>query len=120
MGSPNNYLGTQSMLYHFHLSRRAWYPWLFLGLAVVANGVGYVWLQPAKPIEQFILVTGAVAGFVHFLYAQHYQETQFFASLFQKFNERYDMLNERLNAIIERDKERTLQAYKQSKENTKA
>ena len=56
------------MFHHFHLRRRTRYPWLFLGFAVVANGVGYALLVPAKPFELFILITGAVAGFVHFLY----------------------------------------------------
>lgn len=90
------------MFHHFHLRRRTRYPWLFLCLAIFANGVGYVLLEPSKPFELFVVIVGAVAGFVHFLYSQHHQETQLFISLFGKFNERYDGLNEKLNAIVSR------------------
>ncbi len=38
-----------------------------------------------------------------FLYAQHHQNTQLFVSLFDKFNERYNNLNEKLNAIVKHD-----------------
>ena len=91
------------MIPHFHLHRRTWYPWLFIGLTMVANASGYAILQPAKPFELFILITGAIGGFVHFLYSQHHQETQLFATLFKDFNERYDKLNEKLNTIISRN-----------------
>lgn len=96
------------MLHRFHLHRRTWYPWLFIGLATVANAAGYTLLQPAKSFDLFILITGATAGFVHFLYSQHHQETQLFVTLFKSFNERYDKLNEKLNAIVSRDKEALL------------
>jgi hypothetical protein len=96
------------MLHRFHLRRRTWYPWLFIGLAIVANAAGYALLQPAKPVDLFILITGAVAGFVHFLYSQDHKETQLFVALFKDFNERYDKLNEKLNAIVSRGKETPL------------
>lgn len=98
------------MLHHFHLGRRTRYPWLFLGLAVLANGAGYALLEPAKPFEMFIVITGVVAGFVHFLYSQHHKETELFVGLFNKFNERYDALNEKLNVIVTRDKDTSLSA----------
>jgi hypothetical protein len=93
------------MFHPFHLRRRTRYPWLFIGLAATANGAAYALLQPAKPFELFILITGAVAGFIHFLYAQHHQDTELFTTLFARFNERYDGLNEKLNAIVARDKQ---------------
>jgi hypothetical protein len=41
--------------------------------------------------------------FAHFIYSQHHQDTQLFVDLFNKFNERYDKLNEKLNAITTRE-----------------
>jgi hypothetical protein len=93
------------MITHFHLRRRTWYPWVFVGLVAVGNSAGYALLKPTKPLELFISITVAVAGFVHFLYSQHHQETQLFTTLFNRFIERYDTLNEKLNAIVARDKE---------------
>ncbi|MFZ6815227.1 hypothetical protein ACO0K3_12215 [Undibacterium sp. Rencai35W] len=89
---------------HFRIRRRTSYPWFFISFAIIANSLAYLLLSPAKPFELFILITGAIAGFIHFLYKQHHQETQLFVSLFNKFNERYDALNEKLNAIVSRDK----------------
>jgi hypothetical protein len=96
------------MFHHFHLLRRTRYPWLFLGFVVVGNAAGYLLLAPAKPFELFILITGAVTGFTHFLYSQHHQDTQLFVGLFNKFNERYDALNEKLNEIVAREKGKPL------------
>lgn len=45
---------------------------------------------------------GIAGAFAHFLYGQHHQDTQMFVNLFAKFNERYDKLNEKLNAIVSR------------------
>ncbi len=56
-------------------------------------------------MDLFLTMTAAVAGFVHFLYSQHHQDTQLFVSLFKEFNARYDNLNERLNAIVMRESE---------------
>ena len=56
------------------------------------------------------MIAGAVGGFVLFLYAQHHQNTQLFVSLFDKFNERYNGLNEKLNDIVQRDQHLMLQA----------
>jgi hypothetical protein len=47
-------------------------------------------------------VTAAAGGFVYFLYTQNHQDTQMFVNLFEKFNARYDLLNEKLNAIVTR------------------
>jgi len=67
-----------------------------------------MFINPDKPLELLIGITGVVAGFVHFLYAQHHQETQLFVSLFDKFNERYAALNDGLNNIVSRNEQATL------------
>lgn len=99
------------MLNHFHLGRRANFPVIFLVITLLLYGVGYVlwrskdgqvFLQSKNAFELVISVVGISAAFVHFLYAQHHQDTQMFVNLFEKFNNRYDKLNEKLNAIIAR------------------
>lgn len=102
-------LSKKLMLKHFHLGRRANFPVIFLVITLLLYGVGYViwgskdgqvFLQPKNAFELVISVVGISAAFVHFLYAQHHQDTQMFVNLFEKFNSRYDKLNEKLNAII--------------------
>jgi len=87
----------------FKLAGRSGYPWIFLALVVVANGVVFYSVSSPKNIELLVPVTGAVAAFVYFLYTQHLQETRLFAELFHEFNSRYDSLNERLNSIAYRE-----------------
>lgn len=87
--------------YHleYHLNKRSWYPWGFLVAMVIFNSVAW-WFSSSNRLFESILATSvATAGFIHFFYAQHHQNTQVFIGLFQKFNERYDKLNERLNEI---------------------
>jgi len=99
------------MLKHFHLGRRAYFPFIFLVAVVLIFGAGYgqlrgndsaaLW-QSKTAFELMVTAVGAVAAFVYFLYDQHHKDTQMFVSLFEKFNARYDKLNEKLNAIISR------------------
>ena len=103
------------MLKHFHLGRRSSFPFIFLGLVIIGVGIA-VWQYPSgqqpanskNSIEVLIGIVAAVAAFVHFLYSQHHQDTQTFVNLFEKFNARYDKLNERLNAILSRPKDSPL------------
>ena len=99
------------MLNHFHLGRRASFPAVFLVVVVALFGAGYAFwgdkdgqafLQPKNAFELLIAVVGIAGAFTHFLYGQHHQDTQMFVNLFAKFNERYDKLNEKLNAIVSR------------------
>ena len=90
------------MRVHFRLGKRNLYPWLFLAIAGAANAVGYILAPGAKALDLYLPITAAVAGFVHFLYSQHNHETQLFVSLFDRFNVRYDSLNNKLNAIVTR------------------
>jgi hypothetical protein len=99
------------MLKHFHLGQRVNFPAIFLVTLVLMYAVGH-WLfaetsrvafwQPKTAFELAVAVVGPVAAFVYFLYAQHHQDTQTFIKLFEKYNARYNELNEKLNAIISR------------------
>ena len=99
------------MLNHYHLGRRASLPIIFIGMvAVLLGGASAIlqfpsvqrYAQSKNPLELFIALIGIAAAFTHFLYSQHHQDTQMFVNLFEKFNARYDKLNEKLNAIITR------------------
>ena len=105
------------MLIHFHLGRRARFPVVFLITVFLFFGACYglfsigdskvIW-QPKSAFELIATSIGAAAAFVFFLYSQHHQDTQMFCKLFEKFNARYDGLNEKLNSIISRPTESTL------------
>lgn len=99
------------MLKHFQLGRKFNFPLVFLAVSVVLFGAGFFVLriisadpslQPKSTFELLLAATGAAAAFVYFLYNQHHQDMQMFVNLFEKFNKRYDSLNEKLNTIISR------------------
>jgi hypothetical protein len=99
------------MLKHLQLGRRVSFPLIFLVAGAVLFGTGFLVLkslsmepsvQPKSTFELLLAATGAAAAFVYFLYNQHHQDMQTFVSLFEKFNKRYDSLNEKLNAIMSR------------------
>lgn len=85
----------------FRLGNRRRYPWLFVllcfGLLVVAYELGGKDLK----IEWAVSILAGIGGLTTFLYTQHLQETRLFTELFKDFNERYNALNHRLNAIAE-------------------
>jgi hypothetical protein len=87
----------------FRLSKSSQYPWLFAVLVLTAMGFLFLSAPTSKAIELALPATGAIAGFVYFLYSQHLQETRLFTGLFKDFNGRYKALNDRLNAIVSRD-----------------
>lgn len=87
----------------FILAERSRYPWIFLILATMANTLVYFSASVPKNVELLVPTTGVVAAFVYFLYSQHLQETRLFVELFQRFNERYDGLNDKLNSIAGRE-----------------
>ena len=91
------------MLRHFQLGRRNSFPWIFIALVAVFFGFANCFQPLQKNIYEILIsVVGGAAIFAHFLYAQNHQDTQMFVNLFEKFNARYDKLNEKLNAIISR------------------
>lgn len=91
------------MITYFRLGKRSHFPWIFLVLAVAVNAGIYALVPQAKAFELYFPVTTAIASFVYFLYSQHHQGTQLFVNLFKEFNARYDSLNGKLDAIIERE-----------------
>ncbi len=85
----------------FRLGNRRQYPWLFIILCVALLAIAYEVGGKALKIEWVVSILGGVGGLTTFLYTQHLQETRLFTELFQGFNERYNELNQRLNAIVE-------------------
>ena len=87
----------------FSLRQRNYYPWLFLGLIILANGMLFLFLPSKVSPELLLSVTGSVAALVHFFYSQYNHSTDRFIELFRDFNSRYDRLNDKLNALIAKD-----------------
>jgi hypothetical protein len=85
----------------FRLSNRRWYPALFVLLCAGFLSAAYLLGAKELKIEWVISGLGGAGGLTTFLYAQHLQETRLFTELFQAFNQRYNNLNQRLNAIAE-------------------
>jgi hypothetical protein len=69
-----------------------------MGCAVVIA----VWFRFAAGHRPELLMSavGGVAGFTYFLYRKHVDETKLFKELFEEFNDRYDALNDGLNAVL--------------------
>lgn len=93
------------MMKHFHLGRRANFPLIFIIAVVVLSAAAFAIeytssAQTKNVFDLLLAVVGSAAAFVYFLYGQHNQDTKLFVSLFEKFNSRYNGLNEKLNAII--------------------
>lgn len=83
----------------FNLQRRVRFPYIFIGSASVI-ALAYLHLDPGINRPELLLsALGAIAAFVHFLYAQHNSNTERFIALFKEFNTRYDQLNAHLNHI---------------------
>lgn len=83
----------------FRLGRQRFYPVMFALLALSISAVLLLVLPTQRAVELLVPVTGAVAGFVYFLYSQQLQQTRLFVDLFREFNQRYDGLNDKLNVI---------------------
>jgi hypothetical protein len=94
-------LVSQRLLGGFQLGNRRWYPWLFLTLCVGFFAVAYHISGKDLKVEWVVSSLGAAGGLTTFFLTQHLQETRLFTELFQRFNARYDELNQRLNAIVD-------------------
>lgn len=83
---------------NFVLTSRERYGWW-----IVAFGAAVPWMYWLFPKglagEGPLPLLSAFGAAIAFLYIQHLQETQFFRELFTHFNERFDKLNNSLNAI---------------------
>ena len=82
----------------FSLSNRNSYPLWFATLSIVVALL--LWCLDSPP-EAYLSAVAAVAGFVHFLYAEHNHTTDRFTALFAEFNRRYDCMNGSLNKLCE-------------------
>jgi hypothetical protein len=94
----------------FSLKQHSYYPWLFVLLAGIAATIAYVTAPSSESYGLVVSAVAGVAGFVYFLYSQHLQQTILFTDLFRRFNERYDELNNKINAIVARDQQAVLSA----------
>lgn len=83
----------------FSLCNRNYYPWIFLIIIVIVWAFLF-WCLDSPP-EVYFAAVAAVAGFVHFLYAEHNHTTDRFIALFAEFNRRYDCMNGSLNKLYE-------------------
>jgi hypothetical protein len=81
------------------LHNRRYYPFIFLILFATAIAA---WLRfaPGHRPELLVSIVGGVVGFTYFIYRQHLDEAKLFKELFAGFNDRYDALNDHLNAIL--------------------
>lgn len=99
----------------FSLAHKSWYHYIFIAgsllfLVVISLVIKIIdWITDTRttllPLELVIAVIGFFGGLTHFLYSQHYQNTDFFYGLFKDFNMRYDRLNKDLNEIQVRNRE---------------
>lgn len=97
---------SQRLLGGFRLGNRRWYPWLFVSLCIGFFAFAYEVSGKNLNVGWIVSGLGAAGGVTTFLFTQHLQETRLFTDLFQRFNARYDELNQRLNVIVEiRDRE---------------
>ncbi len=87
----------------FSLKMRSYYPWLFIALLIIFNLIGFIVLSSRFNADVCLSIIGAVAAFIHFLYSQHNKNTDIFITLFRDFNLRYDLLNNRLNKLFNKD-----------------
>jgi hypothetical protein len=95
------------MLNRFHLNRRLNFPVIFFLFLLILLGIVFlvsnVFFEKSKSISDLlVLAVSASAGFVYFLYQQNHQDTVIFFNLFEKFNSRYNKLNEHLCEIYNR------------------
>lgn len=75
--------------------------WMLLVIGLVAIGLGY-FLVPAFRAPELVLASaGGVWALSNFLHQQELAHTRFFFELFNRFNERYDKINNDLQRIAE-------------------
>lgn len=86
--------------------------WLFDYSVLVSTSLVFVMVLPCLFIEEarnkeyLVWVIGIGGGLSYFLLKHHAEEVRLFKELFEKFNERYDAMNEDLNAICSERPER--------------
>ena len=91
----------------FDLRNKTKFPLIFGVGCLVALALSFAF-NAKQPLSIAIPLLTAVGGFTGFLYAQHAQDIQLFRELFHEFNERYGLLNDRLNEIRDRQEGQSL------------
>ena len=86
-------------MFALRLQNRRWFPFIFLGSVLLFAAIWFRFLAEHRP-EPLLSGIVALAGFGHFLYRHHLDETKLFKELFVEFNARYDILNDGLNKIV--------------------
>ena len=79
---------------HLLFTQYGWYALVVAVAAVVLSVAGAI-----KP-EALAAILAAALSFVYFVQKQKLEETTLFRILFDSFNHRYDLMNEKLNRII--------------------
>jgi len=78
---------------------------LFVSIVLII--VGFVF-QEKLDWKLNITLVGSIISSIYFVEKQKLEQMVLFKELFTKFNERYDGLNEKLNEILEEDKQKEL------------
>lgn len=73
--------------------------WWLLSIAVIAAVIALSLLK--EQLSTSAGVVGAILSLIYFLQKQKLEELKLFRELFKEFNERYDVLNERLAKVAE-------------------
>ena len=83
--------------------------WWLLSLAFVGLGTGIILLQPSVDFKLLATLLGTLLSLLYFLQKQRLEETKLFREIFAECNERYDKMNEGLNAIVDGPDDQPLQ-----------
>ncbi len=86
--------------------------WMLLVVGLVAIGLAYFALPAFREPELVLASAGGVWALSNFLHQQELAHTRFFFELFNRFNERYDEVNNDLQRIAESQALMTLEERK--------
>jgi hypothetical protein len=80
--------------------------WWVLTFAFIGLSTGIVLVQSSVDFKLLATVIGTFLSLLYFLQKQRLEETKLFREIFSDCNKRYDVMNDRLNAIVDdRDSE---------------
>jgi hypothetical protein len=84
--------------------------WWLLALVFVGLGTGMGLLQAGVDFRLLATLLGTFLSLLYFLQKQRLEETKLFREIFAECNERYDKMNESLNAIVDGPDDQPLQS----------
>jgi len=84
--------------------------WWLLALGFVVFGTVMVLLQSGADFKLLATLLGTLLSLLYFLQKQRLEETKLFREIFAECNERYDKMNELLNAIVDGPNNQPLQS----------